>query len=67
MQVEEVSREMQAMPGVARSSSGVGKPPRSGSLRREAVWDRNATLGIEEVDDFADEAADVLAEIEAGF
>lgn len=68
-QVEEVSREMKSMPGVGRtcsgSSSALGKPPRSGSMRRdsrETGWERRATLGIEEVDDFADEAGDVLAE-----
>lgn len=68
-QVEEVSREMKSMPGVGRTSSGtgmaLGKPPRSGSMRRdgrETGWERRATLGIEEVDDFADEAGDVLVE-----
>ena len=63
-QVEEVSREMQAMPGVGRSS-GKGSG-RWGSVKRsgELDWDRDAVLGIEEaeLDDFADEAADVLAE-----
>lgn len=62
-QVDQVSREMRAMPGVGRSS---GKAGRWGSVKRsgDLEWDRDAVLGIEEaeLDDFADEAADVLAE-----
>lgn len=62
-QVEEVSREMQSMPGVGGGRvSPSGKPPRASSLRRDSTLERRATLGIQEIDDFADEAADVIAE-----
>eukprot|EP00892_Ulva_mutabilis_P012345 jgi/Ulvmu1/9483/UM052_0053.1 len=62
-QVEEVSREMRAMPGVGGRSGKVGRwgcIKRSGEL---GEWGRDAVLGIEELDDFADESADVLAEL----